>query len=173
MLQLKAQTLIILLLMSLLTLFSCSSNSKDKLSEEEKKARIYFSYGTNALISKDYTTALDNFLKCAKINDQDSLLQNNLGMTYYFKGRNDLAIDHLEKAIDLDPKNSDARNNLASIYYTQKKYTEAKEQFNLVLANLVYKHQYRTQYNLGLIAIKENEFELAKVHFGKSIDLNP
>ncbi len=156
----KIQLKLTIMFLILLTLASCSSSTAQKNAEMNKKAEIYYSHGTEALLKKEYTTALEALIKAKELDPKNSKIINNLGMAYFFKGRTDLAVKELTLAIQIDEKNSDAKNNLASIYYNQKKYGEAKNLWSDVKDDLIYHHQYRTYYNLALISETEgNEFE--------------
>ena len=144
--------------------FSCSSfNSKSK-SARLKKTDLYYGQGTEMLVKKEYSKALEYLTQAQKLNPKDSEIQNNLGMAYYFKKRPEKAKEHLVRAIELNPKNSNARNNYASILFRESNFQEAKAQYQKVRNDLIYSHQYRTYYNLALIAEQENnETELIKL----------
>jgi len=151
---------------------SCSSNSKNKpknLSESEKKAQLHYAHGTEKLVQKNYTMALNHLKKAVKADPNDPKIHNNLGMAYYFKGELGQATVHLSKAIDLDKENFDALNNLASIYYKQGKFQMAKAQYEKVLSHLDYPHLYRTHYNMALIYLREGSERKARIHLNKSI----
>jgi tetratricopeptide (TPR) repeat protein len=143
-----------------LFLFNCSSSNKTK-SKVDKRADLYYTHGTAALLRKDYTDALDKLLKANEARPEDSKILNNLGMAYFFKRRNTEGESFLKKAIDLDPKNSDAKVNLASLYFHIGKFEQSKRLYLKVLGDLVYRHQYRTHYNLALIYLKEGKKEAA------------
>lgn len=156
-----------------IVLVSCASQSTDlDKTAEEKKADIYYAQGSQDLKDRKYTEALDNLIKASELAPKDSLIQNNLGMAYYFKGQKQQAEDHLKKSIELDEKNSDAKNNLASLYYTQGKMAQAKELYLQVEKDLVYRHQYRIKYNLALLALKENQTDLAMQYLQDSVQEN-
>jgi type IV pilus assembly protein PilF len=161
-----------LLLVSILILTSCASNKKDDDRPiHEKKASIYYGYGTHHLVKKQYTKALKNLMEANRLNPNDTKIHNNLGMAYYFKKNPDRAIRHIKKAIELDKKNTDARINLATIYLQQNKLNKAEDQYKLVLEDLVYEGQYKTYYNLGLLALKRNQKLQAINYFKQSINL--
>ena len=150
----KNNNLIVLIL--LLTIFSCSLADRNKnKSNKEKKADIYYSHGTSKLISKEYTQALRYLLKAKALRPNDSKILNNLGMTYFFKKNYKRSRIHLERAISSNPKNSDARNNLASLYFKLGKLNKAKNEYETVLKDLLYSHQYRVLYNLALIDLEK------------------
>lgn len=131
----------------------CASGNKGK-SEKQKKADLYFSHGTSNLQDKKYTEALSNLMKAATYTPDDSRIQNNLGMAFYFKKDKNQAIHHIKKAIELDEKNYDAYVNLASIYYNDNNFRAAEKYYQKVRKALTYKAQYRVLYNLSLIEFK-------------------
>jgi len=136
---------------------SCSSFNSSTKSTRDKKTDLYFGQGTEMLVKKDYSKALEYLLEAQRLNPKDSEIQNNLGMAYFFKKRPLKAKEHLSRAIELNPQNSNARNNLASILFREKNYKEARIQYNKVKEDLIYPHQYRTYYNLALIAEQEGQ----------------
>lgn len=149
------------------TLIACSSNNK--FSESEKKADIFYQSGTQNLVSKKYTEALNDFLEALKLDPKNSEIHNNLGMTYFFKNELNLAMMHLKKSIELDPKNMDPVNNLASLYFTKGNYPEAKINYEKILKDLTYQNQFRTYYNLGLIEFVQKNRPKARELFNKAI----
>ena len=149
---------------------SCSSNNKvPEKSAEEKKFELYYNHGTGALMKNNYTKALDLLLQAYRMKQNDPKVLNNLGMAYYFKGQIGLAVKNLSKALELEPKNSDARTNLGGIYFQKGQNKEAEKQYQIVLKDLVYPHQYRTNYNLALISLKRGNRPTAIEYLNKSI----
>jgi len=157
----------------ILTIFSaCSTGGQKVMSPEDRKTEIYYTHGTQALIDKDYTSALLHLRQAAELDPKDSKVQNNLGMAYFFKEQTEKAIEHLKRAIELDNKNSDARVNLAGIYYSQKRYQLALQEYFEVSKDLVYQNQFRTYYNMALIFEKLNKTAEAREYLAKSIKEN-
>ncbi len=142
-------------------LSSCASNSLYK-TPEQKRAELYYSHGTEKLVSKEYRQALKYLLKAYELDKEDSKVLNNLGMCYFFLKQDKLAFNYLNAATLADPKNSDALNNLGSIYFQKKQYQMALNQYNKVLQNLTYEHQFRTHYNMALIYLKLGNKKAAK-----------
>lgn len=143
-------------LILLLFLLSCGSNETER-SNKLTKAELYYNQGTSNLVKKEYTEALEMLLKAAEMAPGDTRVHNNLGMSYYFKQQFPLAEKHFNEAIKLDPKNSDARNNLASLYYEKGELDKAMNEYQNIVNDLVYQHQYRIHYNLALIYLKKNK----------------
>ena len=150
-----------------ISLTSCALFGKNPT--EQRKADIYFSQGTQNLINKKYSEALQNLLKANELKKDDSDILNNLGMAYYFKKRPKLAAKYLIRSLKINPKNSDARNNLATIYMQNGKTDLAKKEYEKILGDLIYKKTFRAYYNLGLISLKENNLTQAKEYFTQSV----
>ena len=140
-------------LFGLIFLSSCAS----KQSTKSKQAALYFGAGTQSLINKSYTEALTNLLKANELEPDNSDIVNNLGMAYYFKDQKDLAIQHLQRALVINNKNSDARTNLASIYLKEGNVSQAQKLYKEVLKDLTYDKQARTYYNLGIIELENKK----------------
>ena len=148
-------------------LVGCGTFKKESFNK--KKAGIYYNQGTKELVGKNYTKALEYLLKAAEYDYEDSRIHNNLGMAYYFKGRESEALSHLKKAIALDGRNSDARNNLAGIYLEKGDWELAQREYLEVLKDLLYDNQYRTYYNLGIVDLRRGRVASAIEYFKKSL----
>lgn len=165
--------LLVFLLISFL-FYSCASQPKKGVFKEmTSKAELYYDYGTQYLVEKDYTKALKNLRQAYKLDPESSKVNNNLGMAYFFKKDIKRAFIHVKKSIELNPSNSDARNNLASIYFYQKKYKQAYVQYEKILEDLEYNQQFRTNYNLALIDFKFGRNKIGIKRLQRAINENP
>lgn len=165
----------LIILMIFLFVSSCATQNVGELKDmgpKEKKAELYYDYGTTALSKGDYTKALVNLNKAIEIIDDDSRFHNNLGMAYFFKKDTNKAIHHLKESISLDSKNSDAKNNLASVYFYQGNIEEAEKIYEEVTKDLEYSKQFRVYYNLGLIYLNKGRINKAISLFKKSVQEN-
>jgi Tfp pilus assembly protein PilF len=151
-------------LLILIALFfaSCASNTSVNKTTEQKKAELYYGHGTSMLLAQDYRQALKLLLEAQALDGDNPKILNNLGMTYYFLDQKELAFDNLKRAIKIDPMHSDARVNLGSLYLENKEYKKALEQYQQVLKDLTYEHQFRTHYNIGLIYLRLGNKKEAK-----------
>jgi Tfp pilus assembly protein PilF len=159
------------ILMSLLLAFILASCSSTK-NKNEEMADLYYSMGTNSLMSKNYTVALTNLLKAKELSPKRSDINNNLGMAYLYKKDMKQAFFYIQQAIKFDPKNTDAVSNLGSLYMENKNYAKAKETYQNVLKDLTYPKQFITYYNLGKIEFEQKNLEKAKEFFKLSVDDN-
>jgi Tfp pilus assembly protein PilF len=166
-----SQTVFLLTTMLMISsFFSCAQNKK--VSSEEEKSDLYFSYGTEKLVEKDYPGALKFLLKAWEYNPKSPQVANNLGLAYFILGDTDSALKFTQISLKLNPKDSDAKNNLASIYFSQGKMEEAKKLYQELLSDLTYARHFRTHYNLGMIELRKGKKQLALNNLKKSLELN-
>jgi len=149
---------------------SCATSTKQ--TKEEKQASIYYAHGTTLLIEGKYTVALDYLSKANQLRPDHSETLNNLGMAYYFKKKTNIAIQMIKRSLEIDPNNADAKVNLASLYYKIKNNKLAEKYYIQVTKNLTYQHNYRTFYNLGLIALDQKNFLKAENYFKQSVKVS-
>jgi type IV pilus assembly protein PilF len=159
-----------LALIAQLIISGCGSTSKKK-EADNRRAGLHYAHGTEALVNKEYTTALDHLIKANKLRPNQSNVLNNLGMAFYFKKEQPRALKNLLLSLKADPKNSDARTNLASLYLEMNKLNKAEEHYRVVLLDLVYKHQYRVHYNLALVEKKRGSYDKSIVQLKKAIEI--
>jgi Tfp pilus assembly protein PilF len=155
-------------------LLGCSSNSKND-NEESKtlsKSEIFFNEGTLNLYEKKYTAALNNLLKAYKLSPQDDKIINNLAMSYFFKNNVEKAEKLLVQAREINPDNFDVQMNLGFIYIETDQLKKAHQIYNDLSRSLNFEYQYRTYYNLGVIAYKQKDNRNALSYFEKSIKEN-
>ena len=91
----------------------------------------------------------------------------NLALAYNALNREDEAIVHLEKAIEMDPGFSDAHSNLAAILIKRRKYDEA---FDYLIKALTYNDKNTAaHHNLGLVLLKKRRLNEAVSEFKKTL----
>jgi Tfp pilus assembly protein PilF len=91
----------------------------------------------------------------------------NLALAYRARNKEDKAIEHLKKAIEMDPGFSDAHTNLAAILITKREYDEA---FDHLIKALTYNNKNpQAHNNLGIVLLKKRRFEEAVSEFKKAL----
>ena len=86
-----------------------------------------------------------------------------LGLEAYKGGDNAAAVRYFESAMTQGMDSVSLQYNLASSYYRVGRYEEAKKYFTLL--NETMEMRDIAQYHLGLIAIKQQDADLARQHF--------
>lgn len=149
-----------------LLLSACaSSNQKDE-------SLLHLQLGTTYLQNSRYPDALRELLLAEKADANNAVIQNNLGLTYFIREKNDLAEQHLRRAIDLDSSYTEARNNYARVLIEQKKYDSAISELNKVLKDLTYNDAPKALTNLGLAYFRRGDYPKAKNFLSQALKLN-
>lgn len=122
----------------ILICFGISFCFGEEPSHDQKKCEIIMEEGRQALIEKDYTTAIKKLTQAEEIaekeNNQTSLwkIKNFLGQSYSELGVKSRAFSELSKSLDLLNKNPELEknkpiilNNLASLFIEDKDFEES------------------------------------------------
>jgi type IV pilus assembly protein PilF len=88
-------------------------------------------------------------------------------------GENAKAERNFRKAIQLDPKDSDARNNFGIFLCSQKRYSEAQAQFKAALGNPLYSTPQFAYANSGFCYMNQGDGKHAKVAFEHALQVAP
>ena len=92
---------------------------------------------------KDAKNAL---LQAYKLNDIDEELLETLSLVCFSLKENDDAFMYAMEAIDLNPTNARCWNNVGVFYFSEEKYEEAAQAFELAVS--IYPRYYDALYNL-------------------------
>lgn len=86
-----------------------------------------------------------------------------LGVTAFKSGDNETAIEYFESAMHQGMNTVSLHYNLASSYYKVSRYEDAKKLFKLTVK--IDAMRDLSEYNLGLVALKQKEWQLARDYF--------
>lgn len=132
------------------------------LSQAEKNRSIYhYQMGQSFYAESNFTGALQELTEAEKLSPKDPELLNLLGLTYFRKGRFDLAEAKYLKALDQRENYSEARNNLGVNYLEMKRWDDAIAQFKRVQDDIFYQGQDNATINLGLAYLGKADYPQA------------
>ncbi|QWV91924.1 tetratricopeptide repeat protein [Geomonas oryzisoli] len=132
------------------------------LSQAEKNKSIYhYQMGQSFFAENNFTGALQELTEAEKLTPKDPELLNLLGLTYFRKGRYELAEAKYLKALDLRENYSEARNNLGVNYLEMKRWDDAIAQFKVVQEDLFFQGQDNAAGNLGLAYLGKGDYQQA------------
>jgi type IV pilus assembly protein PilF len=134
-------------------------------------AELHLQLGTSQLQDGHYPMALATLKEAERLDPDNPVTQNNLGLTYFFRDRFDLSEEKIRKALKLKPDYSDARNNLARVLIERGQFHEAASQAEKVVADLTYTDPDRAYVNLGIAYFKLNRFSESREALLKAIEL--
>lgn len=84
-------------------------------------------------VKRDYAAAAADYAKVVELKPDLAEAHNNLGVAYKKAGELDKAAATLKRAIELRSDYSEARSNLGWVYAEEKKWREARDQFEQAL----------------------------------------
>lgn len=116
--------------------------------------------------------AMSEFKKAVKVNPQDAVSLEYLGLLYAeFRGDLELGDTLCSKALELDPRSKSAWKTLGWIYYKKADYPRAI-QFTKEAAQRD-SRDFEIHYHLGLIYEKMDQIREAKKSWRKALKINP
>ncbi len=139
------------------------------MTQDNEAAQLHLRLGTSYMNSGNYPQALNELLIAEKLDSSDAVIQNNLGLAYYFRGRPDLAENHLKKALSLKADYTDAKNNLGRVLIDLDKSKEAIDILQQATADLTYPYPEKPLLNLGMAFFAVGNYSAATVSLQKSI----
>lgn len=140
--------------------------------QNREESLLHLQIGTSFLQSGRYPDALRELLLAEKGDPSNPMVQNNLGLVYFIREKNDLAEKHLRRAVSLDSSYTDARNNLARVLIEQNKYDSAISELQKVLKDLTYGDAPKALTNMGLAHFRRGKYEEAKKYLAQALKLN-
>lgn len=97
------------------------------LAEDETPGWLSYSNGLEYMNNKDYTKALQEFLKAAESGESLDLVYTQMAFCFINLNDYNQAITSVDKAISANPQNLQAYNIKYQIYYTLKNYEMAAQ----------------------------------------------
>lgn len=150
---------VLLSIVGALIITGCSLFGQRQTSERNKEdARLHLRIGTSLFMNRQYPAALSSFLKAEALDPENPQIQNDLAMAYFVREKMDLAQEHIDRALALDPKYTEARNNRARILIDRGRYDEAIAEAKKVAQDLTYPTPIRGWANLALAHFKRGNF---------------
>jgi type IV pilus assembly protein PilF len=157
----------VLVLLLSITLVSCVSAKK-----EQNEADLHLRIGTAHLAKGNFPYALAELQTAERLDPQNSMVQNNLGLVYFFDERYEDSAQHLERAFKIKPDFTEARNNHARVMIELGRYDVAIGELKAVLADLTYPEPAKAWVNMGLAYFRKGDFSSARDKFAKAVELD-
>ncbi len=152
-----------------LCLVSCAADMAERREQSEAFRRL----GERHLAERNLTGAFRELLKAETLYEQDHLLQNDLGLAYFAKGKLDLALVHFEKALAIKPDYAGAWNNMGTVYLKLEEWDKAIDSFNHALDHLLYATPHFALNNLGEAYRGKGDYERSIEFYKKALDAEP
>ena len=141
--------------------------------EDKKKADAARNLGEAHLREGNLPVALRELIKAQKLNPNDAVVYNDLGLVYMAKERPDVAVEEFRKALKLNPDYSLAKNNLGSAYLVLKEWDKAIPVLEDVTGDLLYATPHFPLANLGWAYYNKGDYGKAEKYLTEALDLEP
>lgn len=149
-----------------------AKNSVNSIKGKEKELHELFSNINN--ITDENIDVINEKAKNARKIKEDSRTESEweeLFLLAYLEQDYDIAIEYLEKIIEINPKNHKAYINMGIAYAEKGEYNKAIELFYKAID--INPKYYNAYYNIGVIYAKINNNEKAVELYKKVIEINP
>ena len=150
-----------------LSLIACVSAKK-----ERNEAELHLRIGTAYLAKGNFPYALAELQTAEKLDPENPMVQNNLGLVYFFDEHYAESEQHLARAMKLKPDFTEARNNHARVLIELTRYDAAIAELKTVLADLTYPEPAKAWVNLGLAYFRKGDFAAARDKFAQAVQLD-
>ncbi len=121
--------------------------------------------------SLDFRSEIVLWQDTAKKSPRKALVHNNLASAYLAEKMWTPAEAELQRALDLDPGQTDASINLGHLYSQREQWEKARIEFDRAI--LLGSPKAEAFYNAGLVRIHLNRTEEAIVFFKKAVEMKP
>jgi type IV pilus assembly protein PilF len=150
---------------------SCKSKPDEKATEQ---ALLYYDMGIQAMQQNDARAALAQQQKAIELDPDLDLAHNALGVLYHNSyADKEKAIYHYKRALEINPKFSEAYTNLGNVYLSMERYDDAMPLYERALSDILYKTPYVAENNLGWCYYKKGLVQQAIDHIKSALVPNP
>ena len=143
-----------------------------KVSNEDLlRANTASQEGDVAFSRKDYYAALIKYLEASRLNPNNALIFNRLGITYSQLRYYPEATQAFRISIELNSKYAFSINNLGSVYFAQRQLKKAEKYFKKALS--LKPDEASFHMNLGSLYFEKNKVPQAMAEWRKGMALDP
>lgn len=156
-----------LILLALVSVVGCSTAPV----KDRNRAKLHMQIGTGYLSQGLYPQAMVELTKAERLDPENPIILNNLGLAYYVRERLTEAEAKFRASIKVQPDFSEAKNNLARVLIDQQRYNEALKVLKQVEGDLTYANPEKTLANLGMTYFYLGQFKRAEDALARSLQI--
>ncbi len=127
--------------------------------------------GDVQMARKLYREAAENYVQLLKMQPNNAVIWNKLGIAYHQQLQFNQARKHYERAVKLRRDYSEAINNIGTIYYAQKNYKKAIRMYQKALEFAP--NSASIYSNLGTGWFARKKYDEAFASYRKALELDP
>ncbi len=161
-----------LMMLVILLLLGCSTQSQQSVSDIRKSVHSYTQLGFAYLERGNIERAKRAFIKALDFDEKAYDAVHGMALIYQKEGEFVLAEEYFKKALSTRDLFSVARNNYAAFLYSQQRYTEACYQLQITVEDTLYINRRLAFENLGLCQLQLNQVAQAETSFKRALQLD-
>lgn len=142
-------------------------------SGDVESARVHTELGAEYFRLKRYDVALEEFTTATERSPGYALAYNGLGLVYAALGDKSRAEAAFQRAIQLQPANSESHNNYGRFLCDQGRFDDSQKEFMLAVKNPLYKTPQIAYYNAGVCALRNKQKPQAESYFTQALQTDP
>ncbi len=142
-------------------------------SGDMESARVHTELGAEYFRLKRYDVALEEFTTATERSPGYALAYNGLGLVYAALGDKSRAEAAFQRAIQLQPANSESHNNYGRFLCDQGRFDDSQKEFMLAVKNPLYKTPQIAYYNAGVCALRNKQKPQAESYFTQALQTDP
>jgi choline-sulfatase len=144
---------------------------RQALAEDPTNPSIYYLLAGRYDKEHRYKEAMNLYRTALSKGIESGLLHSRIADLLLREGKKDEAIAEYEKAMQLNPVDTESLANLATAYMDQGNLDDAEGAFKRILA--IRADSATAQNGLGLIAVQRRDPQAARRYFERAVELNP
>ena len=166
----------LVLIASVLILFSCSANQPSLLKTAAESSEIvqrHLDLGIGYMRNGDYPRAKEKLNRALEIDQKNASIHATFGLLFQLEGEVELAEKYFLVAIRYEPASARSRNLYGAFLFSEERYFEAIEQLQKASENRFYPNRPSVFENLGVAYSKIDDKDAAERSFMRAVQLNP
>jgi tetratricopeptide (TPR) repeat protein len=149
-----------------------------------EQAKLYSDLGTIYMDKRLYSQALAYFQQSLKYDPNSAECYGNLGLVYQELNQHEQALEHLHRAIELNQARAVSTqraaiqfNNIGTVYYKQKKFNQAKLNYEQALKLRVeclpptHPDIAQSYSNIGAVSYAQKDYDGALSSFTQAVEI--
>lgn len=173
------QIWLFLITLSYLGLMGCAhkeTRSHDEalgLDRQDSPGDLYVAMAAEYFRLGQYDAAVRRGEQGIREDDKNPRAYYVMAVIYQQIGQIERADENFKKALELSPNNPDIRNAYGNFHCSQRRYTQAEEQFNRALSNTLYRTPWVAMTNAGTCAARSGNPSKAESDYRRALTANP
>ncbi len=148
-----------------------NNEETEETTEDESETEYAYQKAVKKIKTGDTDAAYEILIGCITANDTMSRAYFQLAVIYEIRKEKEKAIAFYTNAIDRNPEYTDALTNRGLIYFNNKIYKKAYD--NFVIVSKLRPNDHGAMLNTGVASYYNNDIEKALKYYGRSIEINP